>query len=186
MGTNKALLEFDGKPLVRRIANELMTISDDVFVVAKRDLDVGVQTVIEPVEPQTPLLGVLTALRAARHPSVFVCGCDMPFASTALASFLTERLDGVDVVVPLREGKSEALHAVWATSAADKIEAMLDDGEYGLRRAIAQLDAEAIDESTWRSIDPDGRCFANLNTPDDLRSWAPSARSPSSSPRSGS
>ena len=186
MGSDKAMLDFGGRPLVRRIADELATISDDVFVVAKQELVVGVPTVIEAPEPQTPLLGVLTALRAARHPLVFVCGCDMPFVSTALATLLTERASGVDVVVPFREGKSEALHAVWSTAAADKVAALLERGEFGLRRAIAQLHADEIDEAVWRSIDPEGRCFANLNTPDDLRSWAPTAPPPSSSPRPGS
>src|SRR5687768_11842733 len=88
MGSDKAMLDFAGRPLVERIADRLSAISEEVFVVGKRRLEVDVPTVLEASDPQTPLLGVLTALRAARHPLVFICGCDMPFVSPSLATIL--------------------------------------------------------------------------------------------------
>ncbi len=168
MGSDKALLDIEGQTLVSRIIDRLGVISDDVFVVAKRALDVDARVVLEPKRPQTPLLGVLTALRAARHPLVFICGCDMPFVSPSLATLLVERANRVDAVVPFREGKSEALHCVWSATAADKVASILDRGDYGLRRALRQLNIDTVDEGTWRSIDPDGLAFTNINTPADL------------------
>jgi molybdopterin-guanine dinucleotide biosynthesis protein A len=185
MGTDKAMLDFDGRPLVSRVVERVTSISDDVYVVSKRAMEIDARVVLEPPEPQTPLLGVLTALRAAAHPLVFICGCDMPFVSPALATFLADRADDLDAVVPFRDGKSEALHCVWSASAADKVAALLDQGEFGLRRALAEMDVDVVGEATWRAIDSDGRAFTNLNTPDDVAAIrsAPSEPRPSSEPR---
>lgn len=168
MGTDKALLEFDGVPLVERIAKGLGEVSDDVYIVAKRTLDSSVRSVLDGSDEQSPLIGVLAALRAARHAAVFVCGCDMPYVSSALVRALARRLVHVDAVVPVREGKLEGLHAVWSSAAAPRIGALVAAGERGLRPALHRLHIDAVDEDAWREIDPEGRAFVNLNTPADL------------------
>jgi molybdopterin-guanine dinucleotide biosynthesis protein A len=143
--------------------------------------------VLETAEAQTPLIGIRTALCAAHHPLVFICGCDMPFVSPVLIELLVDRMDDLDAVVPLRDGKLEALHGVWSKTAAEKVDALLATGERGLRRALRALRVDVVDEDVWRAIDPDGRAFINVNTPEDLAAIQPppSEPRPSSAPRSG-
>jgi molybdopterin-guanine dinucleotide biosynthesis protein A len=168
MGTDKAFIDFDGLPLVERIAKGLGDVSDDVYVVAKRSLGLPVRCVVDGSDEQAPLVGVLAALRAARHSTVFICGCDMPFVSNDIVRVIARRLGDLDAVVPIRDEKLEGLHAVWSRAAAPRIGALLLAGDRGLRPALRRLHIDTVDEDVWREIDPEGRAFVNLNTPDDL------------------
>ena len=188
MGTDKAMLDLDGRPLVSRIVDRLSAVSDDVFVVAKRSMDIDARVVVETAEIQAALVGVHTALCAADHPLVFICGCDMPFVSPALMELLVDRMDDRDAVVPQRDGKLEALHGVWSRSATEKVGSLLASGERALRSALRALRVDVVEEDVWRAIDPDGRAFINLNTPEDLAAirFPPSEPRPSSARRPGS
>src|SRR5688500_10863139 len=78
MGSHKGLVEIDGRPLIARTAERLREACDDVFVVARHELEVDERIVIDAFDEQTPFGGIITALRSARHPLVFICACDMP------------------------------------------------------------------------------------------------------------
>ncbi len=171
MGADKALVDFEERPLVVHVVERLSAWSDDVFVVskAKSQLQALRLRVVADDDPaQTPLAGILAALRAARHPLVFVCAVDMPFVSADVVAMLASRADGVDAVVPVRDGRLEPLHAVWAKDALDAIAAELDAGERAVHKVLERLTIVTIDDNVWRSADRDGRSFTNLNTPDEL------------------
>ncbi len=158
MGTDKALIDLEGQPLVVHVARRFASLSDDVFVVCKVPLDLDLPEVLDELADQTPLSGVITALRDARHDRVFVCACDMPFIDVDLVASLR---DDADVVVPRHDGMVEPLHCVWSKRALPKLEGLWDGGERAVRRAIDRLDARYIDVG-------DERSFINVNTPEDL------------------
>lgn len=171
MGSDKALIELDGRPLVLRVFDRLKSLSDDVFVVTKRPPTIealGLRAVVDHHDAQTPVAGIATALRTAAHDHVFVCACDMPFVSVDVVRLLVERIDGMDAVVSVRNGRPEPLHAVWATSAAEALEAALRDGERAVHRALKRMRVGWVSESEWSALDPEGRTFINLNTPEDI------------------
>lgn len=164
MGTDKALLDVEGEPLVVRVAARFDALSDDVFVVCKQPLELDVPEVLDEREDRTPLSGVITALRAARHARVFVCGCDMPELSPDLVAELASGT-GTDVVVPRHAGRIEPLHCVWSTAALGALETAWDDGQRSVRGAIGRLDARYVDVS-------DASSFTNVNTPADLAAFS--------------
>ena len=171
MGRDKALVDFDGRPLVTRVVDALSAWSDDVFVVAKSRADLealGVRVYHDDSDARTPLAGVLASLRAAAHPLVFVCATDMPHISPALVALLASRAHGVDAVVPERDGRLEPLHAVWSAAAMDAIDVRLGAGERAVHRVLDELNVITVDELEWRAVDPEGASFTNLNTPDEL------------------
>jgi molybdopterin-guanine dinucleotide biosynthesis protein A len=45
---------------------------------------------------------------------------------------------------------------------------MLADGDPSLQSVARALNAAIVEEQEWRTVDPDGRAFANANTPEDL------------------
>lgn len=171
MGRDKALITLKGRTLVEHVVERLRPISDDVFVVTKRPdalEHVDVPVVTDRRDVQTPLAGIATALRTARYGHVFVCACDMPLISTELVHHLSERIGGHDAVVPLRNDRPEPSHALWSKAVADTVDLALATGERAVYRVLETLDAVWIDESEWRTIDPDGASFMNVNTPEDL------------------
>lgn len=186
MGRDKAFLHIDGRALVERVVERLRTCSDDVFVVAKRCApfeEIGLRAVADVTDAQTPLAGIATALRAAAHPLVFVCACDMPFVSPDLVSLIATRLGSADVAVPRRDGRPEPLHAVWSTTASAAVESSLRSGELAVHRAVEGLAVLWIEEADWRSVDAEGLSFVNVNTPaDHSEARTTAARSFSSAP----
>ena len=171
MGRDKAFVEFGGRPLVAHVVDRLSSMSDDVFVIAKSrtDLDaLGVRVYRDDCDVRTPLAGVLTALRAAVRPFVFVCATDMPYVSHTLVALLASRAGSVDAVVPQRGGRLEPLHAVWSVAAADAIAVRLGAGERAVHRVLDGLNVITVGEAEWRAVDPEGASFTNLNTPDEL------------------
>lgn len=165
MGRDKALLDVSGRPMVCRVVDRLREVSDDVFVVTKRP-DVlnglGLRVFADDTEARTPLAGIAKALEAALHEHVFVCACDMPFVSPPLVGLLADRVTGYDVAVPVRDGRAEPLHAVWARDVT------LTPDERAVHRVLDDVRVAWIDEEEWRSLDPDGASFVNVNTPEDL------------------
>jgi molybdopterin-guanine dinucleotide biosynthesis protein A len=124
--------------------------------------------IMDRSDVHTPLAGIATALRTAKHDHVFVCACDMPFVAPDLVRFLAERAVGHAAAVPRRNARPEATCAVWSARAADDIDAALAVGERAVYRVLDTLDVVWIDEPVWKAIDPTGASFVNINTPEDL------------------
>jgi molybdopterin-guanine dinucleotide biosynthesis protein A len=171
MGTSKALLRWDGVPLVARVAGALAEAVEEVVVVARRPAELrglGLQVVEDEPGPQTPLSGVRTALRLAAARPLFVAACDMPFLSPAFVHELLLLGEGHEVVVPLHHDRPEPLHAVWLPSSLGQVESSLESGRPAVRDVLARLDVRWVTEQEWRCWDPEGRSLVNLNTPQDV------------------
>ena len=85
MGAPKALLDWHGGTLVRRVTGILQRIADPVVVVHADGQElpplVGVERVVDRAPDRGPLEGIAAGLRAVagRCPAVFVSGTDLPF-----------------------------------------------------------------------------------------------------------
>jgi molybdenum cofactor guanylyltransferase len=173
MGTDKALIDFDGQPLAVHVAKQLSPISDDVFVVCKQPLDLSVPEVLDELEEHSPLSGIISALYAAQHEYVFICACDMPFVSTDVVEKLVAAIGDAPAVVPRHDGKIEPLHAVWSKQALPRLEEIWGEGERAVHRALHTLEARVLD------VD-EGQTFVNVNTRGELDAIRPPKERPPS------
>jgi molybdopterin-guanine dinucleotide biosynthesis protein A len=167
MGTDKALLDLRGVPMIRRVLDALAVCCVDLLVVAKEPsayASLGVRVVLDEAEAQAPLVGVCAGLRATTVPWAFVAACDLPFVSPAAVSLLAQAARGWDAAVPRVGGRWHSLHAVYATGAAGALEVQL---AAGIRSMVAALDAlrvKAIDAAALRAADPSLRTLRHVNT----------------------
>lgn len=167
MGENKALLDWDGVPLVVHVANRLKQAVKEVVVITKRPAelkDLGLEVVREGIKEQTPLAGIATALRLGDGRRVFVIGCDMPYVEPELVRLLLRRCSGHEAVVPERDGRLEPLHAVWCPRSLSKVRDALKRGELSPTRVLETLRYQKIPESMWRAWDPSGQSMVSINT----------------------
>src|SRR5439155_9390766 len=83
MGQDKAWIELDGEPLIKRVANVLAEVADEVIVVANdpRYESLGLRVVRDRYPQGGALGGIATGVGAADHDTVLVAACDMPFLS---------------------------------------------------------------------------------------------------------
>jgi molybdopterin-guanine dinucleotide biosynthesis protein A len=172
-GRDKALVEFDGQPMLARMMKLMRSVTKDLKLVAppEKYTEFGAQLVADGWPGQGPLGGIITALEnAAMGPANcewnLIVSCDMPFLTQGWLAFLSERAvkSKAQVVFPHSGSGPEPLCACWQTAAAAKLRSGFERGVRKVTEGIALLRAEVLDEADWKRFDSAGRLFWNMNT----------------------
>ena len=177
MGTNKALLDFDGIPLIARLAQRFTAWFSQVLVVTNNPEAyrfLGLPMVGDRIPGLGPLGGLEAGLSASRHDLAFFAACDMPFLNESLVRFMVEQSPGHDIVVPRLDGEYEPMHAVYSRSVLPAITDNLDNRRLKLLRIYDQARVREITEAEVRQFGAPEKLFFNCNTPEDLaqaRAW---------------
>ena len=174
MGADKAFLDVDGVPLIARVYAVLAPLFAEVLIAAGTETPgrgpFPARVLYDATPGQGPLGGLVTGLKAARTPWVFMVACDMPnLDPKVIARIVAERAEGLLAVVPESPGGPESCHALYARAALPLIEAAMAEGERAPYRLFGRLRARLIPKAEIAAIDPTFRSLANLNTPDDLK-----------------
>ena len=178
-GSDKALAQFRGAPLIAHVLRGLADLRFAQLAIAAKDpgkfnaiaeeieyLSGTRPELVSDLRPnQTPLAGLAAGLRASRHELVFACAADMPFAAdAALIDALTAAIAGHDAVVPHAGGSMQPLCALWRREASLQAaeEALRSARSPGPRAILPNLRAAKLD---WADIRP----FLDADTPELLR-----------------
>lgn len=179
MGTPKALLPFDGEPLIVHVVARLQRLFRDMVVVAAPDQELPslpVELVRDQVAYQGPVGGIFYGLTAAGEDIGFVTSCDSAFLNVDLISHLVSQIAEHDVVVPHWEGRFQPLHAVYRKSVLPLLGEQLARGDLRPVHLFDRVRTRRIDEDEIRRFDPEGTSFFNMNTPEDyavaLKRWS--------------
>jgi molybdopterin-guanine dinucleotide biosynthesis protein A len=177
-GSDKALAELGGQPMLLRMTALVASVAGSTSVVAPagRYEGLGVNVVPDRWPGAGPLGGIVTALlhtaeTAPDCPWNLIVGCDLPFLTVEWLAFLADcaRRSPAQVLLPLSPEGAEPLCACYRTSAAPALQAALATGERKIMKALATLRVETLDEARWKRFDSAGRLFLNMNTPADLQ-----------------
>lgn len=172
MGRDKGLVELAGRPLIAHVLDRLQGLADDVVVTTNAPRDyafLGVRLASDAVPGAGALPGLATALEAARGDRVMVVACDMPFVRPSLMAHLLDLAREADVAIPRREGEYEPLLAVYRRTCLAAIQAALAAGQARMISFFPAVRVRPVEAAEWERVDPDGRSFFNVNTPDDLQ-----------------
>jgi len=93
MGTNKALMEVEGKPMARLVADVLKEVCNEVVIVGgskEEHSALGFPWFPDSMRDCGPLGGIYTALTLFEN-DVVVCACDLPNITPDLLKFLLSR-----------------------------------------------------------------------------------------------
>ncbi len=167
MGVDKALVPFQGKPLVAHVVDAVRPHFDEVLVATgapERFAFLGVDIVRDRVCDEGPMMAVASALARATYETVFVLPCDVPRFPAALLRDVLRRARGeADIVVPVHPdtGHLEPLFAVYRRRVLPLLDRAL---AVGVRKILLVYDACR----TERVPIAPGMRLTNVNTPDDL------------------
>ncbi len=168
MGRPKALLPFDGEPLIVHQVRRLAPMFGELIVVAAADHDLPdlpVTVVRDEVAYRGPVSGLMYGLRAAAGAFAFVTSCDSVFLREAIVAHLLSLTDAVDAVVPRWEGRMQPLLAVYRRSILAQIETQIAADELRLTALLDKLRTRVVNEEESRALDPLGLSFFTMNTP---------------------
>jgi molybdenum cofactor guanylyltransferase len=170
MGRPKALLLFDGEPLIAHVVRKLGNIFPEIIVVAAPDQELPplpVKLARDDVAYQGPVSGIYHGLKASTREICFVTSCDAPFLNLALVSHLLSQISDFDVVVPFWQERFQPLHAVYRSSVAPLLKDQLERGELRPIFLYDKVRTRKIDECEIRRLDPEGLSLLNMNSPAD-------------------
>ncbi len=169
MGQPKALVELGGRPLVSRVVAAVGSAGLEPIVVAKPDSQLprlDCRVLSEPPEPQHPLTGLVTALRASAGRGVVAIACDMPLVPAKLLTWISHLEE--EVAVCEVGGRMQPLLGRYSPGVVDRLAEALADGA-SMTEAVTALDPFVIrEQSLARFADPE-RIVFNVNTPEDVQ-----------------
>jgi FdhD protein len=179
-GTRKAFLRLGDETFLERILRLLSPLFDRRFIVTNEpELYSGfdARVVCDRKKGMGPLMGLYSGLTESGSEMSFVTAVDTPLVAESLVRHLVEAGGECDARVPLWEGRTEPLCAVYARRCLPAIESVLDQGKNVAGKNVAEHTATArivsffpliraclVEESTVRRLDPRGLSFFNVNT----------------------
>ena len=167
-GSEKALVNINGKRIIERIIAEMKEVfSHNIIIANDEELyrEFNLKIYPDVVKGKGPLVGIYTALYNAST-DIFVTACDMPFVSSIVIRKIIDNLEGYDAVIPKYGGKLHFLHAAYSLRCFEIFKNKIDRDSLRLKDMLKELNCTIIEEFNFDSnhLSP----FFNMNTPDDF------------------
>lgn len=170
-GSNKALADFNGIPLIERVIGVLKSVFTNLIIITNSPLEYSylkIPLYQDLVKGLGPVGGIYTGLDAIADGWAFFCACDMPFINRDLVRYITEVKDGFDAVVPKVDWKIEPLHALYSKRCLPAIKKLIYNEEYQTIKSFKDINVRFIEEDEIRRFDPELKTFLNVNKQDEL------------------
>ncbi len=170
MGSDKALIEIDGRSLLDRALDKLDPHVNELLVIGEPEKYgvVGPFVVADEWLGKGPLGGLSTAMRYASNDRLLVIACDLPGLNDRLFELLKSQLgNATEAVVPKHEGLIEPLAAVYHRNAQPAFRRCVELDVLKMSDALSQVRTsyvEVIPGSDGWPMD----LFRNINAPGDL------------------
>ena len=176
IGTDKGLLDLDGKPLIQYVIESLKSVVDEIIVVVGSEermpfywqvVDEDVKVVADMYDEGSPLIGLMTGLTNATGEYAVVAACDMPFINSDLVDLLfllSYDLNGTLLIKP--NGWVEPLPAIYKVGMSLKRASQLYmQGDLRIRKVLETLpDVARVPVERLKVLDPELRSFFDLDT----------------------
>lgn len=182
MGTDKALLDVQGVPLLEWLIRRLPLPRSRILLSARDPLPYRrfrVRVVTDILPAAVPLAGIHAVLRAVGNDPVFLTACDLPYLHPDLIRHLLSHLGGSDAILPRSRRGIEPLCGIYRSSCLPSIENAARNGRFEIAAALsgARWKVLSVDESRWAVL---GRSpFTNMNTLREYRQFLSDLGSPS-------
>ena len=166
MGRNKALIKWDGQPLIARVLAAADSLHAPIFIVGDPDqyAHLGFPVYPDLYADLGPIGGLHTALATAANP-VLLLACDLPFLTPEFLHLLVGRRGIHQAVVPCSADGTQPLCALYEPSCQAMIESAISARKLSMRGLLQRLNVDQLGEEVWRPYDESGLLFANINTP---------------------
>jgi molybdopterin-guanine dinucleotide biosynthesis protein A len=173
MGMEKALLPFQGYPLIQHVVWKVEKLANEIFIIsnhAEKFLPLELTIRHDIYLGKGVLGGLYSALKYAIYPFVLVVACDMPFLNLDLLSVEKDLImqSGADVVIPQSLKGLEPLHAFYRKeSCVLAIETAINRQNQRLISWFPSVNVRIMTSDEVRLIDPYFKSFVNINTPEE-------------------
>jgi molybdopterin-guanine dinucleotide biosynthesis protein A len=172
MGTPKALLDWHGTSLLRRVVGILARVAWPVVVVHAPGQELpalpdAVELACDETPGRGPLEGIAAGLRAVRGraAAAYVSSTDVPLLHPAFVRRVAAALDGCDVVLPVAGGHEHPLSAAYRVELVGRVEELLASERLRPAFLFERVRVRRLEEDEL--VHPES--VRNVNTPEDYR-----------------
>jgi molybdopterin-guanine dinucleotide biosynthesis protein A len=168
MGTDKGLMEYNGKLLVEYAIDLLRPFCAEIIISSNNsDYErLGLKVVPDIFRDCGPVGGLHAALSGSHFNYNIVVSCDTPFVVAELFDLLLAQKKGVDIVLPEHKRGMEPLIGVYRKEVASFFEVKLIEKDFKMQDVVHACNNRkvAVDELIVKYPN----LFKNLNSKNDL------------------
>ncbi|MCR5790976.1 MAG: NTP transferase domain-containing protein [Lachnospiraceae bacterium] len=168
MGTDKAVLVFEGERLIDRKLRQFQAF-EEIFLSVRNEeqlKELNIRRVTDPEKNQGPFCALVSILAASGTEWTAVCAVDMPYVDAETMETLLSYADpDTEVIIPVTEKGFEPLAAVYRSALRDRVRAAY---RQGTRRMMDFIQTCRVREIPAAAFVRGEETFRNLNTRMDL------------------
>jgi molybdopterin-guanine dinucleotide biosynthesis protein A len=175
MGSDKALLSFDGQRLLERALRTAAGAAERIVIVGPRERYAAFGEVIEDAYSGCgPLAGIHAALAASNTDWNLMLSVDMPLMTASFLAWLLQQAKAAEelIVVPDALGGLQPLCAVYRRQVRDVAEQALKKGDYKIGKLFALVPTRYLSEQEITANGFSATIFRNVNTREEFEEFA--------------
>jgi molybdenum cofactor guanylyltransferase len=166
MGTDKGLLDLNGKPMIQHVLDVAKKITDNIIVSSNQDeyLDFGSPVVKDEVTDVGPMGGIYSCLSRCKTSKNLVLTCDSPLVTEELLTKLIDNGgDELDVVYYAHEANVYPLTAIYDKRILPNLKMMIDEGNFRMKALFENVNCKKVPFTVSEQLQ-----LSNINTQEDL------------------
>lgn len=172
MGSEKGLVEWNGKSLVEYSIEALQPVCDQLVISSNGECYnyLGYPIIEDEIKECGPLGGIYSCMKAVKADYYLVISCDVPNVSFHLFADLVNNIADFDAIFPVgKDGRRQPLIAVYGSSCKNIIEKELFRGKYKMMSILELLNTRNFQISEELPyFNP--KMLSNVNSPNDINS----------------
>jgi len=170
MGTDKALLIFQGKTLLEHMIKLINPFCNNIAISGQNpDYSIfGVEMVPDLYSGCGPIAGIYSSLNHSECDWNLLIGVDVPFVNEELFLSLISNIGEYDCIIPEHTSGVEPLIGIYHRRALPVIEEMIKAGDFKLSKLLSKLNTKYLDCNYLIKKYP--RLFININRLEDYQS----------------
>ena len=167
MGSDKAILDLDGEPFIKRIAGVLNSVFESTIIISDKVDDykfLGLPIYPDIYKNCGPLGGIHTALSNVKTDLVFVVSCDLPMIKPEIIrQLLTFTNDSTNVIIPTYQDRIQPLCGIYSLNSISSLETYITSGGRKVLDFINSLKPVIVPFNSFSFTDRKNP-FINVNT----------------------
>ena len=170
-GSDKVLLEIEGKLVIREIYERMRSIFKDVFIVADtidRFSTDEFKIYTDIYKNKGPLGGIHCALVNSKYEKCFITACDLPNINSEIIRILWRNTKKYNAIVPLWNSNTEPLAAFYHKNCIPAIIKNIDSDQFAVRGIFPLVNTKFVDLTDQFSKNLLVKIFSNINLPGDI------------------
>jgi len=171
-GSNKALIEINGKRIIDNLVANFKETFDEVIIVTNSPeeyLYLDTILVSDIYKDCGSLGGLFSGLYYADNSYIFVSACDMPFVKNNIIKHLLLFIGKYDVIVPKINGEYEPLFAIYSKKCLPFMERLIKNKDFKIINFFGKVKLKEVTETEIALLDPEFKAFVNINTKEELK-----------------